>query len=179
MVDTDSVLDEIEERKPWHQQPGESDKDYGKFAEHYLPLPGVDASVRQAWISAKGTPDPPDLSAPSEWYDIANRHNWKERRRAYIRYQVDQRVEAEQQERLDARRLRREKFQAKIALLDDLIAEAREAGNSSEARLLLGELRLYLAELRREHGDEITKVEQVDPNQVIELEWPGVLDDES
>jgi len=101
------------------------------------------------------------------------------RRFEWDKHVIGQRLANEQQERLDARRLRREAMQASLALLDDLIAATSEKGNSSEARLLLGERRLYLAELRCEHGDDIQRVEQVDPNDVIELRWPGVLDDES
>jgi len=181
MTDTNAILDEIEsasgERQPWDQRPDESPKDYARFNAYRMQPPGQ-RSKRQALIeTVKGGDDSGyELSGP--YYEMTRRFEWDKRVAAWDRHQVEQRLANEQQERLDARRVRREQMQTSLALLDALIADAKEAGNSSEARLLLGERRLYLAELRREHGDEITKVEKVDPNQTIDVTIPGLNDDD-
>jgi hypothetical protein len=177
MVDTDSVLDEIEERQPWDQRPDESPRDYARFIV-YRDQPPTKRSKNQVFIETTKDGDQDAHLAGGPWYEMTRRFEWDKRVAAWDKHQIEQRLASEQQERLDARRLRREKMQASIDLLDELIEAARAANNSSEARLLLAERRLYLAELRREHGDDITRVEQIDPNQEIEVHWPGVTDDD-
>jgi hypothetical protein len=177
MVDTDSVLDEIEERQPWDQRPDESPRDYARFIV-YRDQPPTKRSKNQVFIETTKDGDQDAHLAGGPWYEMTRRFEWDSRVAAWDKHQIEQRLAEEQQERLDARRLRRAKMQESIDTLDALIADAKAAGNSSEARLLLGERRLYLAELRREHGDDITKVERVDPNQTIDVVIPGLNDDD-
>lgn len=158
-------------RMPYDQRPDENDLWYSRFW-HWLII-GPTRSIRQAYIAecqaagheAKRTP-------PSVWYRQRQRYEWDKRAAVYDE-------EQRQLRRADEEQLRVANREARRAELTNALTEWRamfdRAKDDNARRLLLDTLIRLTAEARREHGDDVQRVQELSA-QSVTVTLPGVDD---
>jgi hypothetical protein len=147
-----------EESLPWERYREESPLAFEGFVA-YRSLPRVDRSVRAAYLAKQGSHGLPTNSsedcAPSGWYRWADRFKWKERVLAFDSANERRDLEAEADERVRSRRLRRAV----------LVSALRKAGNDlptvdfskSSASDLAKFLEVVVRQLREEYDETPTQ----------------------
>ena len=97
-----------DESLAWERYREEGDKPFDAFV-HFRSLPRADRSVRAAYRSKQAAAGFASTleSAPASWYGWAERFKWRERAAAMDTWNERRELEAEADERIKARRLRR------------------------------------------------------------------------
>lgn len=169
----DEFVEKLENTPPWAQLPHESMMWFNRF-EIYR-LMGPDRSVNGAY--REWTKQQPDKKVaklpPHSWYGTSKEHDWQERAEAWDRQQLLERRKqcAENAAEAQARN------QAALDLaLDDALKTIAATKNKNELRLWIETLLHLTNERRKEYGYDIQRTQEVDPLEVINLQWPEEVD---
>lgn len=151
--DDDSFHDE---GRPWERQKGEPDRHYVWF-QCYRDIPMVDRTVREAHARFTGKKSPD--GAPGHWYSVSQKHRWKDRALALDTYMERRELEAEVEERVKSRKLRR------AVLANTLRKAGTEMMNIDYAKASPGEvarlLEVLTKQLREEYDEAPAKKVQL------------------
>ena len=135
-----------EEAYPWERFKEESPKAYEAFAA-YRDMPRVDRSVRGAFIKSRLYGPPPEQAHPI-WYDWCHRFKWRERVIAMDTYNERRDSEAEADERVKSRKLRR------AVLVSALRKAGSELPNVDFSKASASDLAKFLEVVVRQLRDE-------------------------
>jgi hypothetical protein len=151
--DDDGLFDE---GRPWERQKAEPDRHYVWF-QCYRDIPPVDRTVREAHARFTGKKKPD--GAPGQWYTVSQKHRWKERALALDTYIERRDLEAELEERVKSRKLRR------AVLANTLRKAGTEMMNIDFAQASPGEvarlLEVLTKQLREEYDETPAKKVQL------------------
>lgn len=169
MEDIGEVIEQIEETPVWERREGENNLWYSRFEAYRLM--GPNRSIRSCYRAEyEANGDTPGENPPSAWYTAANTHNWAERaeewdkqQRLIKRKQYSEATEAAQKRNQEALNMGLEKAISAIE-------QAKEG--SGDQRLWVNTLAVLTAERRKEYGYDITKTQEVDPLEVIDVQPP-------
>lgn len=135
-----------DEAFPWERYKEESPKAYEAFVA-YRDMPRVDRSVRGAFIKSRLSGPPPDQAHPT-WYEWSNRYKWRERVMALDTYNERRDSEAEADERVKSRKLRR------AVLVSALRKAGSELPNVDFSKASASDLAKFLEVVVRQLRDE-------------------------
>ena len=159
--DAEVYLDELEDIAPWYKRSDENEMWFERF-EIYRNL-GRMRNVFAAykyWCDLRGE-EP--TGPPRHWYEEAKKHDWEKRAEAYDLYEYHRRRLQDSEERLNMRAMRRSLLQMVLEkTVEDLTTPTRDDGKPKNLQQQSYAAVKVTAEIRKEYGDEITKVSNVD-----------------
>ncbi len=134
-----------DEARPWERLAVEPDRHHVWF-QCYRDIPAVDRSVREAHARFVGKKRPE--GAPTQWYTVSQKYRWKERAQSLDLYMERRELEAELEERVKSRKLRR------AVLANTLRKAGSEMMNIDFAQASPGEVARLLEVLTKQLREE-------------------------
>lgn len=174
MTDIEEYADQLAETPAWERKPDEPNLWFSRFEE--FRLMGPDRSVRscyRAWYEANG--DTPAENAPKPWYNAAHKWQWQERAEAWDKELRMLRRKEDTEAREAARQANQAALNMGIEKAVGAITTAKDG--SGDQRLWVNTLTTLTAEIRKEFGYDVQRVQELDPLEVIETDWPEAVSD--
>ena len=145
-----------DEARLWERIEGETDKQWQAFRS-FRDVPTTDRTVKEAFVRSSGRTD--TINAPSWWYEVSQRFRWRERAHAFDQYLDRKTIEAELDERVRSRKLRR------AVLTKALSKAATEMGTLDLSKASAGEWSRFLEVVVKQLRDEYDEA----PTQKVKL----------
>ena len=142
--------------QPWDRQEKEPNLWFNRFER--FRLQGPTRSVNSVYVTEwKQKGKKPSSSAPTYWYENAEKWGWHERAEAWDMYEVARRRQEYEEERIEVREARRGMLRTafnKLATALKAIPDNDERLLKTNVHSLVNSIRIIAAELRQEYDDQ-------------------------